>query len=83
MIGAAGWSGSPAPTSRMAAPASVRASVKALGGHATLCRAPDHLRRTTDVFEPPSEPLAALSRRLKEAFDPAGVLNPGRLYPGV
>lgn len=61
----------------------LRASVKALGGHATLCRAPDHLRRTTNVFEPPSEPLAALSRRLKEAFDPAGVLNPGRLYPGV
>lgn len=48
------------------------------GGHATLFRAPDALRRAVPVFEPEPEPLAALSRRVKAAFDPAGILNPGR-----
>jgi glycolate oxidase FAD binding subunit len=27
-----------------------------------------------------SAPLLALHRNLKRAFDPAGILNPGRLY---
>jgi glycolate oxidase FAD binding subunit len=35
------------------------------------------------VFEPPEPALAALSRRLKESFDPKGILNPGRMYAGV
>jgi len=25
----------------------------------------------------------ALTRRLKRAFDPAGVFNPGRMYAGI
>jgi len=33
------------------------------------------------VFEPAPAPLAALSCRVKEAFDPAHILNPGRMYP--
>ena len=28
-------------------------------------------------------PLDRIHRELKRAFDPAGVLNPGRLYPGL
>jgi glycolate oxidase FAD binding subunit len=32
------------------------------------------------VFTPLSPPLAAIHRRLKSEFDPAGILNPGRLY---
>ena len=31
------------------------------------------------VFEPQAGPLAALSARLKEQFDPQGILNPGRM----
>jgi glycolate oxidase FAD binding subunit len=31
------------------------------------------------VFEPQSESLAALARRVKYAFDPRRVLNPGRM----
>jgi glycolate oxidase FAD binding subunit len=58
----------------------VRAAVKAVGGHATLIRAPDAVRRRVPVFEPQPEPLMALTRRLKHAFDPAGILNPGRMY---
>ena len=48
------------------------------GGHATLYRSPD---KALGVFQPLGEALHGLHRRLKGAFDPAGVLNPGRLYP--
>jgi glycolate oxidase FAD binding subunit len=50
-------------------------------GHATLVRASAALRRAVAVFEPLPPPLAALSRRVKEAFDPAHILNPGRMVP--
>ncbi len=33
-----------------------------------------------EVFPPLAPNLAALHRRLKHAFDPAGILNPGRMY---
>jgi glycolate dehydrogenase FAD-binding subunit len=62
---------------------SIRKAVKPLGGHATLMRAPDVVRLAVDVFEPPSPPLMDIARRLKAAFDPAGILNPGRMYAGV
>ena len=48
------------------------------GGHATLYRAAD---KGPGVFQPLGSSLGALHRRLKAAFDPAGVLNPGRMYP--
>jgi glycolate oxidase FAD binding subunit len=54
-------------------PLSVRATVKALGGHATLYRGDG------PAFEPLDGALAALTARVKAAFDPKGVLNPGRL----
>jgi glycolate oxidase FAD binding subunit len=50
-------------------------------GHATLVRASAALRRAVAVFEPQPAPLDALSRRVKEAFDPAHILNPGRMVP--
>jgi glycolate oxidase FAD binding subunit len=62
---------------------SVRGAVKSVGGHATLVRAPAALRATLDVFEPQEAVLGALSKRVKESFDPKGVLNPGRMYAGV
>jgi glycolate oxidase FAD binding subunit len=51
-------------------------------GHATLVKAPPALRRAVAVFDPQPAPLAALSRRVKEAFDPAHILNPGRMVEG-
>jgi glycolate oxidase FAD binding subunit len=56
----------------------------ALGGrgHALLVRA-DAAHRTGDVFEPLAPALAALTKRVKESFDPRGVLNPGRMYAGI
>ena len=62
---------------------SVRAAVAELGGHATLIRAPAAVRAAVDVFQPEEPGLRALSRRVKESFDPKGVLNPGRMWAGV
>jgi glycolate oxidase FAD binding subunit len=61
----------------------IRRASAALGGHATLIRAPAALRAAIDVFEPQDPALTALSRRVKESFDPKGVLNPGRMWAGV
>jgi glycolate oxidase FAD binding subunit len=63
--------------------AAIRAAVRAHGGHATLIRAPAEVRAAVDVFQPLVEPLMRLTRDVKAAFDPAGVLNPGRMYAGV
>jgi len=52
-------------------------------GHATLVRAPAALRRAVPVFEPQPPALAALSRRVKQSFDPCGIFNPGRMVEGV
>ena len=38
---------------------------------------PQNCRRTVAPLSPA---LLALHRRLKKAFDPRGILNPGRLY---
>jgi glycolate oxidase FAD binding subunit len=51
-------------------------------GHATLVKGSPTLRRAVAVFEPQPAPLAALSRRVKDAFDPAHILNPGRMVEG-
>jgi glycolate oxidase FAD binding subunit len=63
--------------------ASIRAAVKSVGGHATLVRAPAAVRASVEVFEPQEAALRALSKRVKEGFDPKGVLNPGRMWAGV
>jgi glycolate oxidase FAD binding subunit len=63
--------------------ATVRAAVAAVGGHATLVRAPAAVRAAVDVFEPPQPGIAALNKRIKEGFDPKAVLNPGRMWAGV
>ncbi len=46
-------------------------------------RAPTEVRAESTVFQPQAPALAALTRRVKEAFDPKGILNPGRMYRGV
>jgi glycolate oxidase FAD binding subunit len=60
--------------------ARIRAAITALGGHATLIRAPAQVRESVDVFQPQDAALAALTRRVKLSFDPLGRLNPGRMY---
>lgn len=66
--------------------AAIRAAIRGTDGrgtgHATLVKAGPETRRAVAVFEPLPAPLAALSRRVKQAFDPAHILNPGRLMEG-
>jgi glycolate oxidase FAD binding subunit len=72
------------PGSDDAGAAAVRQAVAANGGgHATLVRAPASVRAAVAVFEPEGSAAAALTKRVKEAFDPQGVLNPGRMHAGV
>jgi glycolate dehydrogenase FAD-binding subunit len=55
----------------------VRSSTERAGGHATLFRG---TRGKVAVFHPLKPALAKIHRRLKAAFDPAGILNRGRMY---
>lgn len=61
----------------------IRAAVASVGGHATLVRASETVRNAVEVFEPQPAPIMDLTRKLKATFDPAGILNPGRIYAGV
>lgn len=58
----------------------VRQCVNAVGGHAMLIRAPEDVRERVSVFEPQEGPLEDITRRIKEGFDPNGILNPGRMH---
>jgi glycolate oxidase FAD binding subunit len=49
----------------------------ASGGHATLFRG---AASGEPVFTPLPRPMLELHRRLKQVFDPAGIMNPGRMY---
>ena len=61
----------------------VRKAVATVGGHATLVRAPAAVRAAVDVFEPQGGAVGALTKRVKESFDPNRVLNPGRMWAGM
>jgi len=61
----------------------VEAGARAAHGTWMLLRAPDALRAAVHVVPPEPPPLAAIARRVKAAFDPKGVLNPGRIYAGL
>lgn len=69
------------PATEDASAAAIRAAIPPATGHATLIRAPEPLRASLEVFQPQPPALAALTRRLKEAFDPLRILNPGRMVP--
>lgn len=58
----------------------VREAALKVGGHATLFRSAD---KSAGAFAPLQSPLERIHRELKKSFDPTGVFNPGRLYPGL
>ena len=58
----------------------IQAAARQAGGHATLFRGGDH---SGEVFQPLDPGLLALHQRLKQSFDPAGILNPGRMYADI
>jgi glycolate oxidase FAD binding subunit len=74
------WGGAQRWLGSSASPASIRHVVAAAGGHATWFR-----QHTTnaEIFHPLPTPLQQLHQRLKQTFDPAGILNAGRMYPGI
>lgn len=67
------------PASPDAGASLVRAQVRSVGGHATLIRASSAVRDAVDVFHPPDIGVAALTSRIKSAFDPSDLFNRGRL----
>jgi glycolate oxidase FAD binding subunit len=58
----------------------VRDAAAKAGGHATLFAGHD---KSAGAFAPLQSPLDRIHRELKKAFDPSGIFNPGRLYPGL
>lgn len=69
--GAVRWFRTPQPARE------IRACAQQIGGHATLFRGGD---RSQGVFTPLTPALAAIHKRLKAQFDPAGIFNPGRMF---
>ena len=55
----------------------VRDIAQRVGGHATLYRGGD---KEAGVFHPLAPAVAKIHRHLKNAFDPSGIFNPGRMY---
>jgi glycolate oxidase FAD binding subunit len=72
------WGGSQRWLASNADARTIREAAAQAGGHATLFRASD---KSAGVFTPLAPALAKIHRNLKQAFDPAGVFNPGRMYP--
>jgi glycolate oxidase FAD binding subunit len=58
----------------------LREAAQHVGGHATLYRGAKDNDRSVGVFQPLAPAVAAIHRRLKNAFDPAGIFNRGRMY---
>lgn len=56
----------------------LRNGLSDIGGHATLVRASDK-DDVASSFQPEAPGVAALSAAIKQQFDPANILNPGRM----
>jgi glycolate oxidase FAD binding subunit len=55
----------------------IRSVAANAGGHATLYKGGD---KSVGVFQPLAPAVARIHRNLKQAFDPAGIFNPRRMY---
>lgn len=74
------WLAGPA---QAAAHEAVEAAAGSAQGTWMLLRAPESLRAAVRVVPPEDARLASITRRVKAALDPRGILNPGRLYAGM
>jgi glycolate oxidase FAD binding subunit len=71
------WNGAQRWWRTAAEPKLIREVAARASGHATLMRGAD---KSAGVFSPLSDVLMRVHHRLKAAFDPARIFNPGRLY---
>jgi glycolate oxidase FAD binding subunit len=71
------WGGAQRWLKTSADAAAIRAAATAAGGHATLYKGGD---KSVGVFQPLAPAVARIHRNLKNAFDPAGIFNPRRMY---
>jgi glycolate oxidase FAD binding subunit len=72
----------PSPATLVRALAAAREAIHALGGFLVVLDAPDEVRQEVPVWGPEPDGLETM-RRLKRAFDPGGVLNPGRFVGNI
>jgi glycolate oxidase FAD binding subunit len=61
----------------------IHAQAASAGGHALLVRQQASAPVPADIFQPLDEVTHTLVSRLKDAFDPQRVLNPGRMYRNI
>ena len=59
-----------------------RDAVHSAGGHMVIERCPSEVKPEFDVWGDLGEPLSIM-RRMKEQYDPRGILNPGRFAGGI
>ena len=52
-------------------------------GHLTVLRADDNFRKSEEFLTNSNSSLRILSKKLKESFDPKGILNPNKMYSGI
>lgn len=71
------WGGAQRWLKTTADAATIRAAASAAGGHATLYKGGD---KSVGVFQPLAPAVARIHQNLKNAFDPAGIFNPRRMY---
>jgi glycolate oxidase FAD binding subunit len=71
------WGGAQRWLKTTASAAEIRAAAEQVGGHATLFKGGD---KSVGVFHPLQPAVERIHRNLKNAFDPAGIFNPGRMF---
>ncbi|MDG4717478.1 MULTISPECIES: FAD-binding protein [Thalassospira] len=59
----------------------VRQIAQSEDAQAVLVRAPADMRAAVPVFHPEDAALARINQKIRDNFDPAGILNPGRTRP--
>lgn len=60
--------------------AALRSQVADAGGNLCAYRGHD---AEVPIFHPLPAPMLKLQRNIKSSFDPAGIFNPGKIYPGL